>query len=307
MNTPPHSPGHAGPGSPGNPQFVNFLQGLCSPDNNTRLAAEAQYNQLKGTNPVLLVTNLLAQLRGSSNSTLREFSAVLLRGLVGLRAPVYDNLDNNTQNTLRTMLLQIALETASQRSLSKKICDTIGELALVIQASSTWQELLPWTINCINTADANVCEVGLRTLSMVAMLFADNQQYQSLFGQLLGLFQRCLTAPGAGIGVRAAAISAVSNLVVCIQTSEARAGFRPIVPFMLQGLAEVLSQDQSTLKAQECLEWFCEISYEHGSFFRTALSQVHGAMVQIAGTVELDDTLRRLAVEWLCSCAESSK
>jgi importin-5 len=309
MQTPPHSPGAnqmSPPQSPANPQFTMFLQGLCSPDNNTRLAAEAQYNNLKGTNPGLLVTNLVSQLRGSSDPTLRGFSAILLRGLVGLRDPVYELLDVNTQTHLRSMLLQIALESSADHSLSKKVCDTIGELALVVQATSQWQELIPWIMNCVNTPDANICEVGLRTLSMVAMLFSDNAQYQSLFGQLLGLFQRCLTAPGAGIGVRGAAIAAVSNLVACIQKSEARAGFRPIVPFMLQGLAEVLTNDATTLKAAECLEWFCEIAYEHGSFFRTALNQVHAAMCQIAGTVQLDDKLRRLAVEWLCSCAESS-
>ena len=305
MATPPRH-NNPQPSSPGNPQFVQFLQGLFNHDNAVRQQAETQYNQLQATNPTLLITNLLEQLRGSPDATLREFSAVLLRGLVGFRGDAYHKLDATTQHTLRTMLLHVALETANQRSLSKKICDTIGELGLVIQANSHWQELLPWIFQCIQTSDPNVCEVGLRTLSMVAMLFSDNAQYQQQFGMLLTLFQRMLTAQGAGIGVREACIGAVCNLVICLQKAETRAGFRPLVPYMLQALSEVLTNDATTLQSQKCLELFCEVAYEHGSFFRLALPQVHGAMVQIAGTEQIDDSLRRLAVEWMCSCAESS-
>ena len=176
MNTPPHSGNNQSPpASPGNPEFVQFLQGLCHHDNNIRQQAEQHYNNLKKSQPALLVTNLLAQLRGSSDRDLREFSAVLLRGLIGLRDTenVYTNLDANVQNNLRTIFLQIALETANQTTLSKKVCDTIGELAIVIQVTSHWQELLPWIFQCIQTTNPNVCEVGLRTLSMVSMLFSD--------------------------------------------------------------------------------------------------------------------------------------
>jgi hypothetical protein len=308
MNTPPHSGNNQSPpASPGNPEFVQFLQGLCHHDNNIRQQAEQHYNNLKKSQPALLVTNLLAQLRGSSDRDLREFSAVLLRGLIGLRDTenVYTNLDANVQNNLRTILLQIALETANQTTLSKKVCDTIGELAIVIQVTSHWQELLPWIFQCIQTTNPNVCEVGLRTLSMVSMLFSDKPEYQQQFPLLSTLFQRMLTAQGAGIGIRHTCIAAICNLIVCLPKAEMRVMFRPLVPFMLQALAEVLSNDQTLLKSANCLELFCEVAYEHGSFFRTALKQVHGAMVQIAGTVQLDDSLRRLAVEWLCSCAES--
>ena len=131
MATPPRH-NNPQPSSPGNPQFVQFLQGLFNHDNAVRQQAETQYNQLQATNPTLLITNLLEQLRGSPDATLREFSAVLLRGLVGFRGDAYHKLDATTQHTLRTMLLHVALETANQRSLSKKICDTIGTTVGVI-------------------------------------------------------------------------------------------------------------------------------------------------------------------------------
>jgi hypothetical protein len=128
MNTPPRMNGAAAqqqhmspPASPGNPEFVQFLQGLCNQDNTIRQTAEAHYNQLKSTNPSLLVTNLLAQLRSSSDPAIQEFCAVLLRGLVGRRAPVYESLDPTIQQQLRLTLLQIAIETANNRTLSKKV------------------------------------------------------------------------------------------------------------------------------------------------------------------------------------------
>ena len=130
MNTPPRMNGATAaaqqqhmspPASPGNPEFVQFLQGLCNQDNIIRQTAEAHYNQLKSTNPNLLVTNLLVQLRSSSDPAIQEFCAVLLRGLVGRRAPVYESLDPTIQQQLRLTLLQIAIETSNNRTLSKKV------------------------------------------------------------------------------------------------------------------------------------------------------------------------------------------
>ena len=57
-----------------------------------------------------------------------------------------------------------------------------------------------------------MCELGLRTLSMVAMIFVDNPQYEQHYPMLSDLFQRCLTAPGGGVHIRLAAIAAASNL-----------------------------------------------------------------------------------------------
>ena len=296
--------------------FDAFLTSLMHPDNRVRGQAEAKFNQLKDANPAMLVENLLRQLQqppGSQqeqqqqdSATLRAFSAVLLRGLIGRRGTAYKCLTPMMQVQLRAGLLSVALATAAERDVSKKVCDTIGELGIVVEATGHWGELLPWCLQCVNTSDPKICEVGLTVLAQVAMVMANNTAYHPHYQQLSTLLQRCLTAPGAGLGVRVAAVQTVANLVVCIPHSNQRAIFRPLVPAMLHALGEVLSNDATTLKSAEVLECFGDVTFEHASFYRRHLAQVHSAMVQIAGTAQLDDKLRRLAVEWLAATAESS-
>ena len=280
-----------------------------SPQNAVRAQAEQNFNQMKTTNPGELVGHLMGVMvnnTANGDDTLRVFSAVLLRGLVGRRATVYFKLSQQIQTQLKMSLLKVAVDSASNKPLSKKICDTIGELGIVIEANGHWAELLPWCLQQINTANADICEVGLTVLSQVALVLAHNPQYHQHYPNLCMLLQRCMTAPGAGVGVRVAAVQVTCNLVVCIQNSDQRSAFRPLVPSMLCALADVLTRDSTTLKSAEVLECFGDVSYEHASFYRPHLAEVHGAMVQVATSTQLDDKLRRFAVEWIASTAEGS-
>jgi hypothetical protein len=287
--------------------FESFLTALMSPQNGARAAAEQKYNEMKAADPGPLVGHLMAVLaQPAPDPTLRAFSAVLLRGLIGRRATVYFSLPAQTQAQLRSGLLAVATENASNKLLSKRVCDTIGELGIVVEANGHWAELLPWALQQINTPNPDICEVGLTVLAQVALVLASRPQYHQHYPNLCMLLQRCMTAPGAGVGVRVAAVQVTCNLVVCITSSEQRAAFRPLVPSMLIALADVLTRDNTTLKSAEMLECFGDVSYEHGSFYRLHLAQVHAAMLQIAGSTQLDDKLRRFAVEWIAATAEGS-
>eukprot|EP00946_MAST-07B_sp_MAST-7B-sp1_P002315 g2315.t1 len=287
--------------------FDAFLTALMSPQNAERLAAEQKYNQLKAANPGELVGHLMTVIaKPAPDPTLRLFSAVLLRGLVGRRSNVYSSLPAQSQQQLRAGLLTVAADNAANTLLAKRVCDTIGELGIVIEANDHWAELLPWALQQINNPNPDVCQVGLTVLAQVAIVLANRPQYHQHYPNLCMLLQRCMTAPGAGMGVRVAAVQVTCNLVVCIPSSEQRAAFRPLVPSMLVALADVLTNDASTLKSAEMLECFGDVSYEHGSFYRPHLAQVHSAMLQIANSAQLDDKLRRFAIEWIVATAEGS-
>jgi hypothetical protein len=64
-------------------QVVFLLEGVCSIDNDSRRAAEAQYEQLRTSSPEILATALVAIIQESGPQMhIRELAAILLRRLV---------------------------------------------------------------------------------------------------------------------------------------------------------------------------------------------------------------------------------
>ena len=89
-------------------QFLNVIEGILQPDNNTRQQAEAAYNQFVASDPNQTSGMLLQLIQQAPTAPMRMLSSVLLRRrvdspkkLTGLSPQLLDNLKNNSLNMIQ--------------------------------------------------------------------------------------------------------------------------------------------------------------------------------------------------------------
>ncbi|GBG66984.1 hypothetical protein CBR_g74670 [Chara braunii] len=279
--------------------FDLLVEKLMSPSNEERGQAETIFNECK-QHPEQLVTKLVQTLRANGKSELRAMSAVLLRKVITKdEVSLWRQMSPNVQSALKAELLQ-CVQHEQDKTISKKLCSVVAELAVGLLDEGNWPELLPFMFQCVSS-DSD------RLKTSALLIFADLAEYNCSMTQHLstlhGLFQQCLSAATNG-EVRIAALRATTNFVQTLETAEERDKFQDLLPAMMQTLNLALNAREE-LAAQEALEMFIEVAGSEPRFLRRHLAEVVAAMLQIAEAAELDEATRHLAVEFLVTLAEA--
>ncbi|CAI8618633.1 unnamed protein product [Vicia faba] len=124
--------------------FESLISQLMSSSNEERSQAEALFNLCKQTDPDGLVLKLGHLLHSSPHQEARAMSAILLRKqLTRDDSFLWPRLSPQTHSSLKSLLLS-SIQTENSKSISKKLCDTISELASSILPDNAWPELLPF-------------------------------------------------------------------------------------------------------------------------------------------------------------------
>ncbi|KAM1047476.1 hypothetical protein ACFX15_026249 [Malus domestica] len=98
---------------------------------------------------------------------------------------LWPRLNPTTQSTLKTILLT-CIQQEGAKSISKKLCDTISELASGILPDNGWPELLPFMFQCGVLDIRSVIAVHRRHHSAAHKRIARRHQFHSVFDQLCG-------------------------------------------------------------------------------------------------------------------------
>ncbi|KAL7168809.1 hypothetical protein ACSBR2_033944 [Camellia fascicularis] len=281
--------------------FETLISHLMSTANDQRSQAESLFNLCKQTNPDSLSLKLAHLLHSSPHPEARAMSAILLRKqLTRDDSYIYPNLSTATQSTLKSTLLDcVGRETA--KTISKKLCDTISELASSILPDGGWPELLPFMFQCVTSDNPKLRESAL-------LIFAQLAQYigETLIPHLDTLhtvFIQCLSS-GVDSDVRIAALGAAINFVQCLESAGDRDRFQDLLPAMMQTLTEALNCGQEAT-AQEALELLIELADTEPRFLRRQIVDVVGSMLQIAEAESLEEGTRHLAIEFVITLSEA--
>ncbi|PRQ37187.1 hypothetical protein RchiOBHm_Chr4g0399761 [Rosa chinensis] len=112
--------------------------------NEQRSQFELLFSLCKQTDPDSLSLKLVHLLQFSPAQEARAMSAILLRRqLTRDDSYIWPRLSPTTQSSLKSILLS-CIQREEVKSISKKLCDTISELASEILADNGWRELLPF-------------------------------------------------------------------------------------------------------------------------------------------------------------------
>lgn len=159
--------------------FETLISTLMSTNNDQRSQAETLFNLCKQTHPDTLSLKLAHVLHSSPTPESRAMSAVLLRKLLTAgESSLYPSLSPATQLTLKSTLLE-SITRETTRTITKKLCDTISELASSILPENGWTELLPFMFQCVTSENPKLRESAL-------LIFAQLAQYigEHVFGSV---------------------------------------------------------------------------------------------------------------------------
>ncbi|GMI97486.1 EMBRYO DEFECTIVE 2734, (karyopherin enabling the transport of the cytoplasmic HYL1 [Hibiscus trionum] len=281
--------------------FETLVSHLMSSSNEQRSHAEALFNLCKQSDPDALCLRLAHLLQVCNQPETRAMASILLRKLLTRDdSYIWPRLNINTQSSLKSVLLsQIQVESA--KNLSKKLCDTVAELASSILPENGWPELLPFMFQCVSSDSPKLQESAF-------LIFAQLSQYigdvlTPFIKDLHAVFLRCLSE-STHADVKIAALNAVINFIQCLTSSSDRDRFQDLLPAMMRTLTEALNNGNEAT-AQEALELLIELAGTEPRFLRRQLVDVVGSMLQIAEAESLEEGTRHLAIEFVVTLAEA--
>ncbi|KAM0952064.1 putative importin-beta domain, armadillo-like helical, TOG domain, importin beta family [Dioscorea sansibarensis] len=287
--------------------FESLISALMSSANDQRSHAESLFNLCRDHHPDSLVLKLAQLLLSSAPVELRSMAAILLRKLLTRDAEpssssyLWPRLSPQTQSSLKSALLSV-IQREDSKSISKKVCDTISELASGLVDDNSWPEFLPFLFSAVAASNSPcLAESSL-------LIFSQLTQYvgHTLIPHLATLHSILLASLShpTCADVRIAALNAAINLVQCLLSAQERDRFQDLLPAMIRTLTEALNTGQEAT-AQEALELLIELAGTEPRFLRKQLPDVVGSMLQIAEAPQLEEGTRHLAVEFVITLAEA--
>eukprot|EP01018_Ginkgo_biloba_P022660 Gb_23625 [translate_table: standard] len=284
-----------------NQPFEALVTELMSAGNKQRGHAEALFNLCKQHRPDTLVLKLLYTLQSCGQVEIRAMSAILLRKQVAKdESSLWPRLSPQTHATIKAQLL-ICVQREETKTIVKKLCDTVAELAAGLIEEGQWPELLPFMFQCVSSDSARLKESALLMFAQLSQCMGE--YLRSHLFTLHTVFQQCLS-PSAPMGVRVAALRATTNFIQTMETAQQRELFQDLLPGMMQALTEALNRREEAT-AQEALEMFIELAGTEPRFLRLQIVDVVGSMLQIAEADSLEEGTRHLAVEFIITLAEA--
>ncbi|XP_068337995.1 uncharacterized protein [Pyrus communis] len=281
--------------------FQTLIAHLMSSANEQRSQAELLFNLCKQTDPDSLCLKLAHLLQFSPAAEARAMSAILLRKqLTRDDSYLWPRLNPTTQSSLKTILLT-CIQQVDNKSISKKLCDTISELASGILPDNGWPELLPFMFQCVSSDSPKLQESAFLIFAQLSQYIGDTmvphiKELHAVFLHSLG------NSPSPDVKI--AALNAVINFIQCLTSSGDRDRFQDLLPAMMKTLMESLNNGNEAT-AQDALELLIELAGTEPRFLRRQIVEVVGAMLQIAEADTLEEATRHLAIEFVITLAEA--
>lgn len=243
--------------------------------------------------------------------------------------PLWPKVSVPVKQTIKGELLA-CLQHEPERSITKKVCDSVSEIAAEIfdevkidvmkrlnveketdqvtqhaaeifqKESQGWPELLPFIFQCVQSGNAGHAESAFLVFDQLARFSID--QLAQFLGTIHGALSAGLSNPS--LDVKIAAFSATTTFIGCLEKQSDREKFQSLVPSLLGVLGEALNSGDE-IAANTAVERLIEVADEHPRFLRKQINDVAGAMIKIAEADSLDDGTRRLAAEFLVTLCEA--
>lgn len=150
-------------------------------------------------------------------------SAILLRKqLTRDDSYVWPRLSPATQSSLKSIFLA-CIQREEAKTITKKLCDTVSELASGILPDNGWPELLPFMFQCVSSDSPKLQESAFLIFAQLSQYIGENLIPH--IKHLHAVFLQCLTS-SSNSDVKIAALSAVINFIQCLTNSSDRDRFQ---------------------------------------------------------------------------------
>ncbi|GER50738.1 importin beta-3 [Striga asiatica] len=281
--------------------FETLISHLMSSANEQRSQAESIFNLIKQNDPNSLALKLAQLISSSVHPEARAMATILLRKQLSRDdSYIWPQLTESTRSSIKSTLLS-AIQNEESKSIIKKLCDTISELASSLLPENQWPELLPFMFQCVTSSSPKLQESAFLIFSQLAQFIG--AILLPYITDLHTVFLNVLNS-SPNPDVKIAALSAVINFIQCLSSSNDRDRFQDLLPSMMRTLTEALNSGQE-VTAQEALELLIELAGTEPRFLRRQIVDVVGSMLQIAEADSLEEGTRHLAIEFVITLAEA--
>jgi len=283
--------------------FLNILQQLLSNDNDTRKAAEDEYDKVENEPKILY---LLTSFENTSHSKeVRSLAAVLLRRFLSANFDeVNEKLTEESRSQIKSAVLKLVLAEQDEQ-LSRKICDVAAELARNIVSTQLeegpypWQELLEFLFACVSSEALNQRLAALYIFVQFPGVLGEQQT--RFLPEIKARLAVCIKDQNSA-QCRLLAARAVLAFVMYNEGDKTVTKlFEELLPNMLMVVQETATEgeDDSVLKG------LIDVSESMPVFLRPHLDAVCQLCLQISANSELEDSWRQLAFECITTLAEN--
>jgi len=285
--------------------FQGLLTGMLGTSNEVRKQAELTFTQTKTQHPEKLIVALLTVLGSPGEETVRHAASVhvwksLRAGSTYAKENIYGALSPPVAAAVKQQLLQV-LGAEQSGMIRRKLAEAVGELGCVLCAAEPdqWPELLP-AVFTLTQGASDAKETAVRVLrEMVAEPRIGErllQQHQQATGQLL---LAGLQDPSAQ--TRCQTLLLIFGFVENGTQQKQLAQMLPQIITVVQGLAT----PQTTEELTDVLTKLVEMTEEEAAWFKNVVPTLFETMLGLSRAKDqLDDSIRRLAFEFLVSFAE---
>ncbi|KAH1033537.1 hypothetical protein J1N35_045711 [Gossypium stocksii] len=164
--------------------FETLISHLMSSSNEQHSHAEALFNVCKQSDPDALCLHFANLLQVCAQPDTRVMAVILLRRLLTRDdSYIWPRLNVSTYSSIKSVLLnQIQVETS--QSLSKKLCDTVSELASSILPENGWPELLPFMFQCVSSDSPRFYESTFLIFAQLSQYIGANERAPGMMRKL---------------------------------------------------------------------------------------------------------------------------
>eukprot|EP00298_Acanthocystis_sp_HF-20_P014614 c20843_g1_i1.p1 GENE.c20843_g1_i1~~c20843_g1_i1.p1 ORF type:complete len:1114 (+),score=510.20 c20843_g1_i1:83-3343(+) len=275
--------------------LTGLLVQLLSANNEERAAAESIFNQAKNS-PQELVFGLLKCLVESPRSDLKLMSSILLRQvLVRDEKSLWDNLQVDAKQEVKRVLLSV-LASFVEKNIQRKICDIIAELTA--KQDEDKNSILVQMVEWSKSDNQNLRLSSVLVLSQMCKEHGEAIQNQAEW--LLHAFEQNISHKQPElIPLRLAALDLFTNIPTII-SKEQRPKWQNFLPLVIQMMSDMFHGNFQN-ECRQTLQILLSIVEEDskGLLLKPYLGQFVEAMAVIASQQNVDEGIRRLAVEFL--------
>lgn len=287
--------------------LVQLVDGLASPDNETRAKAERllESEWMKKENVEMLLVFLAEQACGSENDTLKSFCAVLFRR-IAIKSPkeitsVTDRMIGVISEPAKRLIRNIFLQGFSSpqsNQVRHRLSDAISEVAKEdASPKGSWNELIPALFQATQSSDPSFRESAFRVFSSAPELID-----RTLLNEILPVFNA-----GFQDGDDAVRISACTAFVAFFRDLPKKEwhSLSPLLPNLLNSLPGFLqnNQDQALCSVLESLIDLVELAPK---MFKDMFPTIIEFCAAVSKNKQLDSGARMAALELLTTFSEVS-
>eukprot|EP01006_Ploeotia_vitrea_P050864 TRINITY_DN67507_c7_g5_i1.p1 TRINITY_DN67507_c7_g5~~TRINITY_DN67507_c7_g5_i1.p1 ORF type:complete len:1090 (-),score=172.10 TRINITY_DN67507_c7_g5_i1:1283-4510(-) len=283
-------------------ELESALRNLASCDNNIRKQAEQWFTQATNQNGSAVATTLVQLANSSQDRTIQQMCYVLLRRQL-MKITELSKFPPEAIAMLNTTFLN-ELGKQPVGLLRKSHAHCLVALAIpYLDHLKDWPELCPRLDQMVKTGTPEQKEAALLVLSNFAPHYDENFLTQAL-GPLKDTFAAAL-AESEPVSVRVAAADAIMNTVAYLEENQLNV-FVELLPQLVAALGAAISSGDNE-SAVRGLEAFISVASVSPQFFKKYMKDVLAPFLQLAPQENSDERLRRGALEFCLTCAETNK